>query len=64
MNYLKSWFLIDLISVFPFEVLPYGQSNDNADLHGVDDYFRLARLPRLYRLFRIARIVKMIKKVE
>jgi hypothetical protein len=53
-----------LISIFPFDVLPYGQSNDNQKLNGVDDYFRLTRLPRLYRLIRLARMIKMIKKVE
>ena len=23
-NYLKSWFIIDLLSIFPFDLLPYG----------------------------------------
>ena len=46
-NYLKGWFLIDLISVFPVNLIL--ETKDYAALT------RIARLPKLYRLIKIAK---------
>ena len=47
-NYLKSWFLIDLIAIIPFNLI-FRTQRDYSSLA------RLARLPRLYRLFKITK---------
>lgn len=52
-RYVRTWFLVDLISVFPFEwVMPSGANFDNKSA-------RLARLVRLPRALRLLRILKV-----
>ena len=55
-NYFKTWMLIDILSIFPFDVIT--KSNNNTDS------LRLLRLPRLYRLLRIFRLINIMKKVK
>ena len=52
-NYLKSWFFIDFIAVFPFNFI-FQVNRDYSSLA------RLARLPRLYRLFKITKYIIII----
>jgi hypothetical protein len=60
-TYLKSWFIIDLVSIIPFDLLV---SNDQVD---VNDYLefakfsRFARFARFVRFFRILRMLKMVR---
>ena len=49
-NYLTSWFLIDFISIFPFD-LCFQTNKDYSSLA------RIARLPRLYKLLKITRYI-------
>ena len=46
-NYVKGWFFIDLISIFPVNLIL--QTKDYASLT------RIARLPKLYRLIKMAK---------
>ena len=55
-NYFKGWFLIDFVSVFPFEYIFTGLGKQTK-------LFRLARLPRLLKLIDISRFNKMIKSL-
>ena len=53
-NYLKSWFFIDLISSLPLSLIENKMvSNSNM--------LRLTRISKMYRLFRILRIFKVSK---
>lgn len=55
-GYLKSWFLVDIISVLPIsEVL---QTGDFASLA------RIARLPKLYRLIRLIKLMRLLKVIK
>ena len=57
MNYLKSWFLVDMLSIIPYEVF----------LNGNKRYNILARSSRLFKiskLIRLARLVKGLKKLN
>ena len=49
-NYLRSWFILDLVALLPFNYL----MQDN----GKKDYSQLARLSRLPRLYRLIKITK------
>lgn len=49
-NYLRSWFIFDLISVLPISLIIHSA----ADVHG------LARVARLTRLHRILKMVKLV----
>ena len=65
--YLKSWFIIDILSILPFSSLLNTAKNYNS-------LARIARLPRIYKLLKIAkyklrifiihRLVRMLKIVK
>lgn len=62
--YLRSWFLFDLVAVFPFQQIISSATIDSQGQKTGTDYnqlVRLVRLPRLYRMVRILRIIKLIK---
>ena len=54
-NYLKSWLTIDLISIFPFELI-FGKN-----LSAVAKFARIGRLYKLIRMTRLAKLFKLIK---
>ena len=56
MSYLFSWFLVDLISVIPFDiVLMTGSVNRIA---------RFTRIGKLYKMIRMTRMVRLLKIVQ
>lgn len=57
-NYLRTWFCLDVIACFPFD---YFNSDDEDSSSSYNGLVRILRLPRLYRLFRLSRILKLIK---
>ena len=59
-KYLKSWFILDIVTVFPFQILEDFNKSGTEDLK----LLRLARLPRLYRLLRILRLFKMLRLLK
>lgn len=59
-NYLKTWFVIDLIACIPFSYF----LEDNVDSSNPSSYnslIRLGRLSRLYRLLRVIRLLRIVK---
>lgn len=56
-NYLKGWFIFDIIAILPINYF----FNEGG---GVNDLARLARLPRLYKLVKVFRIVKQTGKIK
>lgn len=57
-NYLKSWFVIDLVSILPFNFMT-GSGGQNYGW-----MTRLAKLNRLYWLIRLIWLVRMLKAVR
>ncbi|CAG9325936.1 unnamed protein product [Blepharisma stoltei] len=51
-NYIKSWFIIDVISFIPFDLLSGSSST------GISN---LVKVSRLYKIFRLFRLVKMMR---
>jgi CRP-like cAMP-binding protein len=62
-NYTKSWLLIDVIAVFPFDLFNENQDQSRSK-SGYNNLIRLVRLPRLYRLVRISRVIKAFSEVN
>ena len=65
-KYLKTWFIIDLISMYNFFLLincrvPF-QMIINSGQYSKS--FRLLRLPRLYKLLKVLRLFKMMRQSE
>lgn len=56
LNYLRSWFFVDLISVIPFDVLfSFGNINKVA---------RFTRIGKIYRLLKMTKIVRLVKIIK
>jgi hypothetical protein len=55
LSYARTWFVIDIISSIPQNLL------FNFSGFGKTDLLRLARLPKLYRLIKILRLIKLAK---
>lgn len=60
-DYFKSWFWIDIISVFPWEVILEGKESDLPQLFKT---LRLTRLTRLLRMFRLLRVIRIVHRLE
>lgn len=61
-DYIKSWFFIDFISIFPIDQIV--TQDDGDQLNAANKVARVSRLGRLYRLtkmFKLLRILKIIK---
>lgn len=50
-NYLKTWFSIDLISVLPISYITPGQSATQ----NINQLSRIARIPKIYRLVKLTK---------
>lgn len=63
-KYASTWFIWDLISVFPFTYILQPWTYSNADATVVEDsrLLRFARLPRLIKLLRLARVKRVIER--
>lgn len=65
MHYLKSYFLIDLISIIPFDLfLTYNNQGHYKGLSKISKMYRLVRLTRMARMFKILNLKNnFIKKI-
>ncbi|KAI9103071.1 hypothetical protein DFS34DRAFT_351170 [Phlyctochytrium arcticum] len=59
-RYLKSWFLIDLVSVIPFEMTSMGSGGGKQNL----SQLRLLRFLRLARLLKLLRVLRASRKLK
>lgn len=60
LNYLKSWFIIDIVSCIPFGYI--GSSSEiDSNATGYRSLLKVLRVPKFYKLFRISRIIKLFK---
>jgi hypothetical protein len=64
-SYLKKWFLLDFISLIPFDVI-FSKNNYNRLIRYSRVYkiFRILRFTALLRLFRFFRIHEKTKRAE
>jgi hypothetical protein len=53
MSYLKGWFTVDILAIFPFEWI-LSSSNING-------LVRLAKIGRLYKLVKLTRLLRVLK---
>ncbi len=52
-SYLKTWFLVDIISIIPLD--------EALNKVSYNRLVRLARVPKLYKLVKMSRLVRMLK---
>jgi hypothetical protein len=60
-EYVKSYFFVDVLSTFPFDmVIEYNGGRSLKE----NKLLRLARIPRIYRIMKLFKLVKMIKLLK
>jgi hypothetical protein len=57
-NYLKGWFIVDTIAIFPISSL------SDSSLSRFHNLTRIGKIPRLYRLLRLAKLMRTIRMVK
>jgi hypothetical protein len=63
-DYLKTWFFLDIMSCIPVQLMELDQASGESSNASDVKLLRLARLPRLYRLIRILRLFKMLRLLK
>ena len=61
LRYLKSWFIIDLFSCFPFSLFETENSSKSA-FEEYNHFNELVKLPRLFRFLRLVRLFKLFQE--
>ena len=57
-EYLKSWFIIDLVAILPFDVIFKSAGAGSVDM------IRLARMGRMYKMIKMAKILRVLKIIK
>jgi hypothetical protein len=63
MEYIKSWFLIDIVSVIPFDLILMVQgANKLARFTRIGKFYKILRMIKMVRLLKVARVRNNIVK--
>jgi hypothetical protein len=57
-EYLKSWFIIDLVAILPFDYIFKSAGAGSVDM------IRLARMGRMYKMIKMAKILRVLKIIK
>lgn len=60
-NYLKGWFIIDFVAIFPFDLVDV---TDGGKTGTYSDLVRISRIGRLYRLVKLTKLLRILKVVK
>jgi hypothetical protein len=65
-EYLKSWFMIDFLSIFPFDLLimAFMGSSDGGEVVKANMLIRISKVSKIYRVLRLIRLIKIIKVMK
>jgi len=59
LSYLKSWFIIDIMAIFPFWI--FENIGAKANINGA---VRIAKVGRLWKLVKLTRVIRVIKLIN
>jgi hypothetical protein len=63
MDYLKTWFFVDLLSIIPFDIiLMYGNVNRIARFSRIGKLYKIIRMTKMVRLLKIAKVRNKLVK--
>lgn len=68
--YVTGWFLIDLLSIFPFELMiPNEDEGDNQVMassagENANSFVRMTRISKLYKLVKITKLIRIMKLLK
>lgn len=61
-RYLKSWFMLDFLSVFPFEIVTALLAEEGSeDSSSANTFVRLARIQKLQKFSKMTKLIRMFK---
>lgn len=63
-NYFKGWFLLDLLTVFPFELFSSTEQKSYINANQSLRIVRITKLSKFVRLMRLTRLMKAVKKFD
>ena len=61
LNYLKGWFIIDVVAIFPLEAVIKVIQGTSESSTGVNSMVRIARIGKIYRLLKVTRLFRLFK---
>ncbi|CAK4721454.1 hypothetical protein LEN26_007381 [Aphanomyces euteiches] len=62
LNYLQGWFILDFVSIVPFDLLSMGfSSSDSPPVPGKKDVAQQLKIIRIIRLFRLIKLVRVLR---
>lgn len=69
--YLSGWFIIDLLSIFPFELMIPNEESDNINQimtssagENANSFVRMTRISKLYKLVKITKLIRIMKLLK
>ena len=60
-NYASGWLVIDVLAIFPFDVIASMGTQQSSSSTQVNEMVRLTRLGRMYKVIKLLRLVRIIK---
>ena len=63
-EYLKSWFIIDFLSVLPFELFMLAADETESESGVANKFVRMAKISKLYKLVKITKLIRMFKIIK
>jgi len=67
-NYLKSWFLIDIMAIVPFDLIIMaavkGGTNEGGSSANLNKMIRVVRIGRIYKLMKLTKLLRILKVVK
>lgn len=64
LDYVRSWFLIDLLSILPFELMAEKDVTDEASQAKINQIVRITRISKLYKLAKVVKLLRLFKWVK
>jgi hypothetical protein len=64
-QYFKSWFMIDFLSILPFDIIANWFFSESASATGdINSFVRVTKVSKLYKLVKITRLIRMFKVMK
>ena len=65
LNYFKGWFLIDFLSIIPFELMTaIVEEDDGPNSAKINQIVRITRVSKLYKLAKVVKLLRLFKWVK
>ena len=62
--YLKSWFIIDIFAIIPFDLIIMSTTTSVDSSVGFNGMVRMLRMGRMYKLIKLTKLIRILKVVK